>query len=162
MPTFPMPTFTINYRGKADIDGVMALVYEWLNSRKFYYTERKYKHRPDEKEIRIESELKITDYVRYFIEVEVRAMYLKPVDVEKDGKKSPGYEGNISIDVTGRWEADWQKRWGGSKFLQNLDFFFRKYIMHQDLEHWYEDNLLAMLNSLKAEIQRFIGLEVFH
>lgn len=159
MPKFPLPEFTINYKGDVPWKAFLAFLYDWFAHRQFRYYERKHKVRPDERELTIEVERKITGYIRYWMRLEIRFIDVKEVAVSHDKEI---LNGHFSMDIIGEWEADWQRMWGGSKFLQHLDFFFRKFIIHQDLEHVYEDNLLIMVNNLKRDVQVFLGMEVLH
>ncbi|MDP6293374.1 MAG: hypothetical protein QF486_04020 [Candidatus Woesearchaeota archaeon] len=162
MESRSIPIVNINYKGKVDWNGVLNLVYAWLTDRKFTFIERKHKSRTDEREILITSDRRITGYIRYYIDVEIRFINIKPTEIETPNGIVQGFEGHLSVDISGKFVADWQKRWGGHEWIQQLDFFFRKFIIHQDLEHIYEDNLLIMVDNLKRELQKFLGMEVFH
>ncbi|MAF34669.1 hypothetical protein CMO91_02385 [Candidatus Woesearchaeota archaeon] len=162
MEKYQLPTVNINYKGKVDWNAFLKLVYGWLNDKKFVFIERKHKSRTDERELLIDSDRRITGYIRYYISLEIRFINIKPTEIETSEGVKQGFDGHLSLDINGHFVADWQNRWGGHKFIQNLDFFFRKFIIHQDLEHVYEDNLLIMIDNFKREIQKFLGMEVFH
>jgi len=156
-----LPVFTINYRGRIELDSLIRFIRDWLVNKNFFFNEKKHKFRTDEREVFMEADRKITGYIRWYLDIQLRGLPIHPCEIETPEGKVPGWEGNFSIDFTGYFLADWQNAWKGD-FAEALDFFFRKFIMRQDLEHYYEDNLLMLIDNLRRDVQNKIGMEVVH
>jgi hypothetical protein len=78
----------------------------------------------------------------------------------QDGEKKKLQEGYIQLDVSGRIEFDWSKRFGGSKFAQWLQDFYLKYVLRQTIKDVYEDDLILKQQELISKIKELLGTEV--
>ena len=102
---------------------------------------------------------KVNEYVKEIIEVAIRVWEMKDIEIIKDGQKIKTNEGKIAIEIGGNLSLDWQKRFKGNKFLQNLQDFFHKFIIRKDIGDQWEDNLLFKVMELTKLIQEKIGHE---
>jgi hypothetical protein len=113
-----------------------------------------------EHEIEIHGEKKVTDYVRYHIDIFMKFYDVRDVELIKDGQKLKMNDGKLLIEIKCDLEFDWQQRFGGSKFLQALHDFYRNYIIKYKIKDYWEDILLLKMGELKRVIKEKIGLEV--
>lgn len=113
-----------------------------------------------EQEIKIRAEKKITEYVRFHMEILFRVYDLRDIEIIRDGKKVTLQEGKLFVVLSPTIEFDWQKRFAGSKFLQALDDFYRNYIIKYKILDYWEDTLLIKSEQLAKIIKTKLGQEV--
>lgn len=167
MPTpIGMPTTYIKFKGIFSYSEVMQAIRKWFKDYDYEFHEPKHQWKAPaegiEAEIKIKGDRKVNEYVRYYIEVFIRTFDMKEVEVVKDGQKMKMNDGRILVEVGGKLELDWQNRFGGNKFLQNLQNFMNKYILKQDIgEHW-EDDLLFKIMDLTKMVREKLGHEALY
>lgn len=158
------PSNMIRFRGIFSFSDVMKAIKKWLVDRDYEFNEPTHKWKVPaegvEAEIKITGDRKLNEYVKYWITVGVKTWDMRDVEVVKDGQKMKLQEGKIAIEVGGKYDLDWQKRFGGSKFLQGLQDFMHKFILKQDIGQKWEDDLFFQMVDLTKVIREKLGHEV--
>ncbi len=155
-----MPTMYLKHRGMFDHQKLVHGIQDWFVDNGYKFHAPKYKVKASEAEYDIECEREISEYVMYKIGIHMWIYDLKDVDVVQDGEKKKMNEGYLNLDVTGRIEFDWSKRFGGSKFMQWLQDIYHKYVLKQTISDVYEDDLILKMQELVATIKGLLGIEV--
>lgn len=114
--------------------------------------------------IKIHGEKKITEYVKFHIDVQIRVVNMREVEIIREGKKFKTQDGSLDIEIVPKLELDWQKRFSGPKpwkgFLEALDVFYRKYIIKYKISDYWEDMILMKSTQLARVIKETIGQEI--
>lgn len=164
MTIIPLRIQYIKHYGIFDLPGLYRMIYNWLVDRGFEVIERKVKHKAptpagEQDEIWWDAWLRETDYIRNWIHLIFFFYEIKEVDVVKDGKKKKLTRARIRIELTGKIETDWQKKWEKSAFLSNLQKFYEKYIIRKDIETiWWDKHYYNTLK-LHAAIKEYLDQE---
>ena len=157
-----IPTMNVKLKGIFNFAVVMQSIKDWFDDNSYKFEEPTHKWKTGdgiEIDIKIKGDRKINEYVKENIELSVRTWDMKEIEIIKDGQKTKTNEGRIAIEIGGKLNLDWQKRFSGNKFLQNLQDFFHKFIIRKDIGDQWEDNLLFKIIELTKTIQEKIGHE---
>ena len=158
-----MPTRSVKFRGTFSYSDLLQAVRGWFGDNYYRFDEPTHKWKSGgegvEAEIKMKGARKMNEYVKYHVEVWVRIWDMKEVEVIKDGQKMVLNDGKVAIETTGKVEFDWANRFQGSKFLQNLQDFFHKFIIRQDISDKWEDGLFKTLIEFTKMIKEKIGYE---
>jgi len=158
-----MPNTIIKHKGLMNFPKVIETIREWLQNEDFTVDETKHKVKKDsagsEYELEFSGDRKINEYVKYSFKVVIRAWGVKQVEITKEGQKTKTYDGRVHIDVIPSYELDWQKRFGGNKFIQSLQKFYETYIIYRDINDQWEDDLLLKSVELVRAVREVLGHE---
>ena len=151
MTTIATPQINIKHKGIFDLSDILQGIKSYFESDYFkvHYPKHKLKQPSGgwEHEMEIYGERKVNDYVLFKITLFIRLYDIKDIEIIKDGKKIKTNSGRITVDISGEITLDFEKRFGGSKFLQGLQDFYHKYIIKQDIgDVWEDDIMLKMVN----------------
>ncbi|MDO8741074.1 MAG: hypothetical protein Q7J54_05885 [Candidatus Woesearchaeota archaeon] len=161
------PHYKIKKVGIVDLDGLYRLMHRWYVDRNYYFEEPTYKHKVPspagaEEEFEWFGWRKMNDYVKYWILAYMHFYEMKEVEIIKDGKKKKMIRARVYIEVWGTMEWDWQKRWQGSKFLENVRKFMDQYFfMTRDKigSSVWGDRLMYVAMKLHSEIKEHLEME---
>ena len=148
MAKIGMPTIYIKHKGIFNLSEIIQGIKSFLEGDSFKMHFPKHKIKKDEHEIKIYGERKMNEYVKFTIKLLIRIFDWKEVEIIKDGEKVKADSGRIAIDLDGVLELDYQGRFGGSKFMQGLQDFYHKYIIHRDIGDYWEDELMMRIVNL--------------
>lgn len=110
---------------------------------------------------KIKGNKKVTDYIKFYVEVSLKEYNVQSVELIQDGKKVKTNEGEILIEISGKQEADWQKRFAGKgAFIKWLGDILEKRILKYRINDYYEDKLLAEVLGLVGLLRDTMGQEV--
>lgn len=157
-----LPLTYVKWRGLFNYSELLQAIKSWFKSYDYHFEEPTHKWKTGdgyEAEIKFKGNRKVNEYVKYYLEVFLRTWDMKEVEVVKDGQKFKMYDGKVAIEISGKVEFDWQKRFGGNKFLQHLQDFFHKFIIRQDINEKWEDELLFKMMNLTKVIKEKLGHE---
>ncbi|OYT32724.1 hypothetical protein DRJ22_01385 [Candidatus Woesearchaeota archaeon] len=160
------PAIIIKHRGFFNLEKVLKTITNWFNEEDFEdfdITDYKYKIPSPagaEYEIRMKGQKKVTGYVMFEIEVILWVYDLREVELIKDGEKIKTNEGRIIIEVFPVLILDWQKRFGGNKFLQRLQDFYHNYIIKYKIADYWDDMCLIKAGQLVKFVQESLSQEV--
>ncbi len=160
----PLNKHVIKYNGIFDLDSLYKMIYEWFMDRGYYFEETGYKHKvPNpsgaEDEVTWSGWRKTTEYMREWVTVYFFFWGKRDVEVIKEGKKVKLTKSRMLIELDGRIELDYQKRWEQSQFGQYLRDFYHKYIVKKELESIWWDRLYYIMLKLHNEIKEFLDMQ---
>lgn len=157
----------VKYRGIFDFPGLLRLIYKWGVDQGYEVHERKYKHKvPDvrgaEQEVTIYGWRKLDAYVKFWFNVDIKAEYLKDVDVIIENRKKRLTQGKVRILFGGHVELDYNDLFGGSKFMRSLRDFYHKFIIRTKIQNILEDTLYYRLYKLNMKVKEHLDMEGKH
>ena len=95
------------------------------------------------------------EYYEWVVNITIETFDMHDVEVVlKDGKKKKMAKGRIWIQILGKVEMDYEKRWEKSAFLAQLKGFYHKYIIKKTIEGvWWDELYYKIFLRLHALIQ---------
>ncbi|MBW2996533.1 hypothetical protein KY332_04505 [Candidatus Woesearchaeota archaeon] len=159
-----LPALTIRYKGPFDFDGLYNLIVQWMKARKYWFHEKKYKHKVPlptgaEQEITFIGDRDVTEFIKYEIKVDFHLWDMTEMEVEVKGVKKPITNARMQIILSGKVIVDPEARFGKSTFFINIRDFFLKYVLKKDIETVYGDELYYRVNKLHAAIKEFLDMQ---
>lgn len=125
-PITEFGTLTIRQTAAVDFRTLHKALFNWAEENKYFYNEKtmqeKAKSHGKEIDIVWQYERKITEFIKFKIEVAIWARGMNPT---KEGK----LKGDIEVILDSEMEMDWQNRWQTSpfhKFLRSLYIYYLK------------------------------------
>ncbi|MFC1698074.1 hypothetical protein ACFL1H_07055 [Nanoarchaeota archaeon] len=155
---------SIKWKGVLDWEGLYKVMFQWFMRYKYIFTENTLKSAwgPFGQEFEIEWDAwrKVTNYVKYVVEIYVHAWDKRDVEVVKDGKKKTMQHIRFNMEFNVRIETDYQGKLSGTPFKDKLRNFYEKYIIRKDLafDHW--DPLYYQISGLREVIKKFLDSQV--
>ena len=162
IPMPALPQTLIKHKGYVQFPKLLKTISGWFSREGYKSHETKHKYKGGgeaEYEVDFKGEKKINEYVRYKIDVSIRAWEVKQVELTQEGQKIKTQYGRIHVAVSPSYDLDWQGRFGGNKFLQELQNFFHKYIIYRDINDKWVDDLLFKSIHLARNIKEEFGHE---
>lgn len=160
----------VKHRGFFDFQDIVKTIQTFLKQRMYLaYDWPAYKYKiPSpggaEYEIIVEGSKKVTEYVKFKLEIFLRVFDMREVEIVRDGEKIKTNEGKVHIEIFADKALDWQKRFEGKgkwgKFLEWLKDVYEKYIIRYKISDYYDDLLYMDALDLKNELQSVLGQEV--
>jgi len=135
----------------------------WLDVRRYDYMEKKYKDKVsgpfgNEVEIQMRPELKVTEFIKFHIEVDTHMWEVKEFEAEIDGQKKQVTDGRFFIKLNCWIEFDYQDRFKTGFQKKLLEFMITKVLKRYFEIKWY-DRLNYDLYNFQAEIKKFLKYE---
>ena len=154
----------VKYQGVFDKDDLMKTMRNWIVNQGYEFHETSVKHKvpsPDgsEQEFAWWGWRKVNSYVKYHIDMFVKYWNLKDVEVVRDGKKQKLQSAKVQIELSGRCELDFSNRFAGSKVLQFIADFYDNYIIKNEIDTLYTDQLYYRIYKLQGVIKEFLEFE---
>ncbi len=153
----------IKKRGRINLEHMFNAVRKWLIEEDFEFHEKSAKRKEKPEGDKIENIWwawkSMTEYVAYHIDIFFLITNAVPVEIVKDGKKEVVYDCRCQIELKGRVELDWQKRFKGSRFLQKLQDFLHHYIIKKDIMFIWADQLEYRLLKLHRFMKEVLDFE---
>lgn len=104
-------------------------------------------------------EAKVTEFYKYYINVRVHLWEMTEVEVVKEGKKKTLTNARLQIDISGAVEADWQKKFEGSKFKKMLKNILLNYIWKKEFGSVYGDMLYYRMWNFHALLKKYLDMQ---
>jgi len=149
---------TIKHKGLHDFGKLLKEVKRVADEKFYYFFEKKYKHRADEKELDIYLYKKVNEYLQFDIDIYIWANHYKDVEVVEDGKQKTLNQSSLIIDISCKRITDMQDRFKGN-FLEKLHKWYEKYILKNTIEDVYEANVLMDVYKIVHAIHEVLGME---
>ena len=154
----------IRYKGLFDFDGLYNLIAAWMKARGYWFEETKYKHKVPlptgaEQEITFKGSKDVTEFYQHNIVVDFHLWDMTEVEVEVKGVKKTLTNARLEIVISGALNVDYEGRFEETTFWQNVRDFFLKYVLKQDLETIWYDELRYRLYRLHAAIKEFMDMQ---
>lgn len=160
-PSWPM---RIKYYGLFDWEGLYRLIFNWMQDKEYFYEEPSYQHKVPsplgaEQKIRMSGWRKTTEQMREWIFLYIHFFEMREVEVIKDGKKQKLIKARVYIEITGRFELDYQERWKQTYLGAYLKDFYDKYLIKKHAELMFWDRLYYRIYKLNGEIKQFLDMQ---
>jgi hypothetical protein len=169
MPKFPLPVTLIKHRGFFSYSDLLQAIIGWYAHDNYEVDMPMYKQKfpqvtGTEHEFKIHAEKKVTEYVKFHIDLFIRVYNMRDIEIIQEGKKMKLQDGQVQIEVIPFLELDWQKRFSGpppwQNFLKALDDFYRSYIIKYKIVDYWEDMILLKSSQLGRVMKEALGQEV--
>ena len=136
--------------------------YEWLGDEQYKVIEKKYKEKvtPDGKEIEFEwaATRKITDYIRFEIDLKWRLLRLQEVEITQNGEKIKMDKGSIEIKATAFLERDYEGKWGTSPFKKFMRGIYDTFLLGRTRIEAYQAKLFSEVDSFIAQVKSYLTI----
>jgi len=151
--------------GIIDLDGLYRTMQRWFYDNNYYFEEPTSRIRPGtaagvEYEFKWVAWRKVSDYVKFWINVWIYVWDAKDLEVIKDGKKVKLTKCRLQIEFDGYVELDYTNRFQKTKFLQWLMNFYHKYILREEkvISNWW-DELYYRVYKLQTIAKEYLDME---
>jgi len=158
-----LPMMTIRHRGFFSQPDLLKVIQGWLMSDGWFPNvifKEKAATLGKDFYILINAGKKMSEYVKFDLEVLIKIYGLREVELIKDGKKIKTGEGHVQIELVPTIELDWQNRFNGNKFLQALHDLLRNHILKYKISDYWEDMMIMNMEDLARKIRDSLGQEV--
>ncbi len=105
----------------------------------------------------VEPYKKVTDYVKYIINVTVTMKNVKERIVEKSGAKQKLNQGAVGIELTGFLEQDYEHRWEKKPLFYFMRALFDQFIFKVNTDR-FEKGLKDETHHLHTTLRAFLNL----
>jgi len=159
-----VPGGTIRYQGLFDFEGLYQAAVAWAKTHRYWFHEDTYKHKVPtpygaEQEMWWKMEAKVTEFYKYYINVRIHLWEMTEVEVVKEGKKKTLTNARLQIDISGAVEADWQKKFEGSRFKKMLKNILLNYIWKKEFTSVYGDMLYYRMWNFHALLKKYLDMQ---
>lgn len=157
-------TKIIQFTGIFDLDGLYKATVGWIKSRRYWFHEDVYKHKPGgpfgkELEIKWRADKKLNDFYSTGLDVKWHIWDLKDVEVIKNGKKVKLQKARVEIKLDTWLQLEHQKKWGQNKFTKALYEFFENYIIKKEWSSIWWDTSYYRLMKFQAFIKNYLDMQ---
>ncbi len=154
----------VKYRGIFDNHKVQRAIFDWYEHNDFDpFDVSKVKITPmsigEKFKVTYKGYKRVTEYIKWYMQVYIIIYDLEKVEVIKEGKKIQADKGFFTVQIDGKLEFDWQRRFKGNKLLQFLGDFLRNYILRYKIKDYWEDEADIKMNQLRDLIKEELGSE---
>jgi len=154
----------IRFKGLYDWTGVYKYVHDWIVGHQFRFHEKRYKDKLDtalgnELEVDVWGEKEVTEYYRYYVEVNYHLFESREVPVVVNGKQTKLWQGRVHIQISGKVITDWQKRYAEGKTNKMMETFLNKVILKNEIEMKHIDPLDKDLHRLESDLKKLLKIE---
>lgn len=155
----------IRYKGVFDWGGLYRLIRKWFDDHKYFYLEPKYKDKVstpfgNELEIKMRPYRKVTEFIKYNMEIDIKIWDFKEFEVEIDGEKRLVTDGRIVIWMRGWLELDYANRFNTPFEKKLVDMLYKVLKKYFELKHI--DNITFSLYELQSDIKKYLNMETTH
>ena len=160
----PQASTTIMHNGFFDSAALSNAIRDWYAKNDYFVQVPSYKQENRETGKKYnqewEANKKITEYVRYWVNVTVHVHNMNDVEIIKDGQKIKTSEAQVWVKIDPILELDWQDNFKGGKFMKWLDKIFREKILKYKIGDYWEDIALAEGVSMAGAVRNALGVEI--
>ena len=164
----------IRFRGQYDYDGLISLLRGFFKRAKMPIKEPKFKYKVGgtgaEIEFKFKGDLKVTHYIKVFLNIDGKGYDVKPKEVVVKGKKKKMTDGKIELKFQGEFELDYPGMYDEDKQNSRLknkmlvkmkDFMDNKAkgISFGDNKALGKKNIQKMVMKFHAETKEFLGMK---
>ncbi len=160
----PIPTQTVRFQGVFDFDKLYNMIIAWMKARRYWVQETKYKHKVPsplgaEQEIGLSGERNVTEFYQYSVAIDFHLWDMQEVEIEQpDGTKKKLINARMEIKFSGAVDIDYEKRFESSTLWKNLKDFFLKYIMRNEVEGIWHDELYYRVVNLVDQVKKVLDM----
>lgn len=159
----PAGSTVVKYKGDYDFGGLYRLVFHWMQERKYWVQEKRYKDKIDnplgnEVEVDLIGYKKETSFTKLHMSVSFHNWDYKEKEGVLHGEKKKFTGGRIIITITTYVEFDWQGIFTGSKLKEQMGKLYM-WLMKKEfnLKNIDQQEYEALL--LSHEVKKFLKME---
>ena len=158
------PVANLKINGIFDFQGLYRVMHDWFTDMKYYFEETLYKHKVPspagaEEHIKWSGWRKITEYIKFNINIYIILRDMKEIEVVKDGEKKTLTKARMTMEFYGNVEVDYSKRFQSTPFLKKLFTFFNDYVMKKKIDTLYTDQLYYRILKLYTVAKEYLEFE---
>jgi hypothetical protein len=155
----------IKQRALFDMGELYKVMFRWYSRNNYDFQEKEYSESAmgeGEKKLEIGwlSYKKISDYIKFHIDVKFLVIGLKNTEVEVGNVKRKTNQGDLEMRFTAWLEYDYEGKFESSPFLKFFKDFYNKYVIKSRIEG-YEAQIHEETYELIAEVKSFLNLFKF-
>ena len=155
-----LPRIFFKKRAILDFDRIYKAVFMWLQDRKYQdIQEDLYKLKIEEGEWEIHGEKRISDYVKYRVDVKFQTWEMRDVEVVKNERKVKLTSTKLKVYVDGKVITDYQDILGGSKFKEWLRTFYERYIIKKKIEDVWQYEVYKDMYAIRDLLIKLLEME---
>jgi hypothetical protein len=147
-----------------DMGELYKVMFRWFATKRYDFQEKEYleKRVGEAKQLEIKwiGYRKISDYIKFFMEVKFLVVNLKDVEVEIGGMRRKTNSGDVEMRFDAYLQMDYEGKWEGNPVTKFFREVYNKYMIKKRIES-YEEELLEELYELTGEIKAFLNLYQF-
>jgi len=159
-----IPEFLVKHRGFFDQQALFQAIQGWFAAEEMDFSLGDYKIKSTDTGTEIlytaKADRKMTDYIKFYIEIRMRIFNMRDVEIVQDGNKKKLQEGQIVVEINSTLETDWQGRFEKGTWTQKMGTLIKEKILKYKISDYYEDMLIDKDQSLIRTIKTALGQEV--
>ncbi len=123
---------SFKYEGVFDLDRLYSEINRWINDNNYEFEEKEHSDKRKDKGNKIKyvflGEKKVTDYIKYNVQVEIFA-----VEINKMSENL--VSGKLNIVFNANVELDYKEKWGISKLSKFFFNFYNNYLIKNEIDN---------------------------
>lgn len=145
--TLPVPgPQMVIFKGIFDFDELYKVLSDWFVFRGYHFHETKYKHKAGRqegytREITWSAWKKVTDFMMYWFNIYILVEDAYDIEAAKDSSKKKLIKARLYVRVTAKLELDYNDRFEGSRFKQQMRHFLLSYVFKKKIDSYWADIL---------------------
>ncbi|MBS3151102.1 hypothetical protein J4443_01845 [Candidatus Woesearchaeota archaeon] len=148
-----------------DMADLYKIMFRWFSQHNYDFQERQYMQRmsPDGSrhlEIGWQAGRKISDYIKFRIDIKFLVIGLSSVEVDINSMKRKTNKGDAEMRFDAYLELDYEGKWEGNPVTKVLREFYNRWVIKSRIED-YEAELHEELYELIGEIKSLLNLYKF-
>lgn len=148
-----------------DMADLYKIMFRWFSQHNYDFQERQYMQRqsPDGSrhlEIGWQAARKISDYIKFRIDIRFLIIGLSSVEVDINSMKKKTHKGDVEMRFDAYLELDYEGKWEGNPMTKVVREFYNRWVIKARIED-YEAELHEELYELIGEIKSFLNLYKF-
>ena len=147
-----------------DMGDLYKTMFRWFSQHNYDFQEKQYMEQTTQGgkhlEIGWETNRKISDYIKFHIDIKFLIVGLDSVEIEINNMKNKTNKGDVEMRFTAWLELDYEGKWEGNAFIKFLKEAYNKFIIKSRIED-YEAELHEELYEFIGEIKSYLNLYKF-
>jgi hypothetical protein len=155
----------IKQRAVFDMGELYKVMFRWFSRNNYDFQEKEYSETAmgdgaKKLEIAWYGARKISDYVKFHIDVKFLIIGLKSTQIEVGNVKRKTNEGDLEMRFDAWLEMDYEGKFEGNPVTNFFREFYNKYVIKSRIEG-YEEQIHEEIYELMAEVKSFLNLFKF-
>ena len=147
-----------------DMGDLYKTMFRWFSQHNYDFQEKQYMEQNTQRGKHIEigwnTERKISDYIKFHIDMKFLIVGLESVEVEIGNMKKKTNKGDVEMRFDAYIETDYENKWEGNPLTKMFREFYNKLIVKSRIEN-YEEELHDELYEFLGEIKSYLNLYKF-
>jgi len=152
-----------------DMSDLYKIMFRWFFQHNYDFQEKQYMEQATQRgkhiEIGWETAKKVSDYIKYHIDIKFLILGLDSVEIEINNLKKKTNKGDIEMRFDAYLELDYENKWEGKPVTKFLREIYNKFVVKSRMENYeaeLHEELYEFLNEIKSflNLYKFQGIEV--